>query len=69
MPRPEPTLELTDAERRALIARTRVGNALAEKFRFKPLESEARSSGCAMTAKVIDIVGNGTMTIAPVNVG
>ena len=69
MPRPEPTIELIDVERRALIARTQVGKALAEKYRFMQLEYKARSSGCAVTAKVIDIVGNDTMTIVPVNVG
>ncbi|HEY8708892.1 MAG TPA: hypothetical protein VIM34_12945 [Burkholderiaceae bacterium] len=69
MPRPEPTLELTDAERRALIARTRVGQALAEKHRFLRFENKVRSSGFAVTTKVIDIVGNDTTTIVPVNVG
>lgn len=69
MPRPEPALELADAERRALIARTQIGNAPPEKHRFMRLEIKAQSSESAVTAKVIDIVANDTMTIVPANVG
>ena len=40
MPRPDPTIELTDAEKRDLIALIQAGKALPEKYRFMLFEDK-----------------------------
>ena len=109
--RPEPTIDLTDAEKRGLIALIQAGKALPEKHRGRQvrgwanklnlsslksgplrdifenewqscrtrqdraleLKSEshvyAQPGRYQVALKVIDIFGNDTMTLVPVNVG
>ena len=74
MARPDPAIELIDAERRDLIALIRAGKALPEKHRFVLFEDKrevelAQPRRYQVAVKVIDIFGSDTTTIVPVNVG
>ena len=55
------TIDLTDAEKRDLVALIQAGKPLPEKYRF--------TGRYQVTVKVIDIFGNDTMTLVPVTVG
>ena len=75
--------ELSDAEKRDLIALIQQGKPLPEKYRLVLFEDKRElelvwngnardvcTTNRAVTAvKVIDIFGNDTMTLVPVNVG
>jgi site-specific DNA-methyltransferase (adenine-specific)/adenine-specific DNA-methyltransferase len=77
-----PTIDLTDAEKRDLIALIQAGKPLPENqwqsFRTRQDRALERKTapyvyarpGCyQVTVKVIDIFGNDTMTLLPVIVG
>ena len=74
MPRPDPTIDLTDAEKRDLVTLIQAGKPLPEKYRRTLEQASAphvypRPGRYPVAVKVIDIFGNDTMTLVPVNVG
>lgn len=78
MARPE-AYDLSDAEKRDLIALIQAGKSLPEKYHFLLFEDKlelttaphtyTQSGHYTVAVKVIDIFGNDTMTLVPVNVG